>query len=132
MGTYTADETRTDVKGTHANVRCAVPTHPHTVAQDEIDAVVVSTLPSHACRRPLRWSALPPRALGERRRRVDRVDAAVALDVEAGEDVVGAAEREEPFHLRGADLAHARPGTDVRTDAVQCAPAGVESIHLLV
>ncbi len=48
--------------------------------------------------------ALHARALGERHRHVDRIGAAVLLDVEAGEDVVGAREREQLLHDAGADL----------------------------
>ena len=40
----------------------------------------------------------------EAHREVDGVDPAVARDVEAGEEVVGAGQREEVGHLAGADL----------------------------
>ena len=50
--------------------------------------------------------ALLAGASGERHRHVDRVHAAVVGDVEAGEDVVGAGEREHLGDLGGRDLLH--------------------------
>ncbi len=43
-------------------------------------------------------------ALGQRHGDVYRVDPAVLLDVEAGQDVVGVGEREQLLHLTGGDL----------------------------
>jgi hypothetical protein len=46
------------------------------------------------------------RALGQRHRDVDRIDAAVVLDVEAGEQIVGAGEGEQLADLARRDLVH--------------------------
>ena len=49
---------------------------------------------------------LLPRALGQRHRHIDRVDAAVVLDVETSENVVGFGDWEQTFDLFGRQLLH--------------------------
>ena len=60
------------------------------------------------------------RALGERHRDVDRIHAAVLLDVEAGLDVIDLGEREQLLHLARRDLVHVDAAV-----AVECRDAAV-------
>ena len=99
------------------------------VAERRLDAGDAPALPQHAGDGHALDDAgtREARALGERHGDVDRVRAAVVLDVEAGENVVHARQWKQALHLSRRDLVHvdAAEAIEGRDPAVLLQPVGV-------